>query len=306
MTTAQSESWLTYPVRRERIRIPTRDSGRSITADLYIPSSSSSSFDIEKPRPLLVNWHGSGFVLTGLLRTNALFCARVAHELGILVLDADYRKAPEHPFPAAVHDAEDVLRWVATVATTDYYHHTYQFDPTRVAVSGFSSGGSLALGAASVLRRGSLGLDICGVVGVYPGTDMVTAPADKKPPREGVAPPIDTRTMELFRDCYVPDPSVRADPLASPVRAEVGLYPNFVTIFTCEGDRVAPEGLELVRRLEAGDEGTDGSRVVVSEMMLDVGHGFDAGAEEGTVAWERREEMYQMAVKSLKRALTIV
>ncbi|PSR82536.1 Alpha/beta hydrolase fold-3, partial [Coniella lustricola] len=276
--------------------IPSRDRGRFITADLYLPNRSRGS--LLKPRPLLVNWHGSGFVLTGLRRTNALFCARGAYELGIPVLDANYRKAPEHPFPAAVQDAEDVVRWAGSdpIVWDSHNGGRVRFDPLRIAVSGFSSGATLALGIASVVRArvlASLGIEIRGVLGVYPGTDMVTPSEDKKAPREGIDN-MDTKTMDLFRDCYVADKETRRNSLVSPVLAAPSLFPDIVAILTCEGDRIAPEGLKLAKRLEA-----DGSRTVVNETMLGVGHGFDAGAEEGTLRWKRREEMYWIALTAL-------
>lgn len=138
-----------YSVRQEQLLIPSRDSRRYITAALYLPSKSIASFSpaSQAPSPVLVNWHGSGFCLTGLLGSNVLFAARVTHALQISVLDVDYRKAPEHPFPAAVHDVEDALRWVGSG------ENRRRFDPSRIAVSGFSSGGTLALVAASECRH---------------------------------------------------------------------------------------------------------------------------------------------------------
>ncbi|EMR63797.1 putative esterase lipase protein [Eutypa lata UCREL1] len=82
--------------------------------------------------------------------TDALFCARLARDAGIAVLDADYRKGPEHTFPRALHDAEDVLRWVAA--------QSHRFDRTPVAVSGFSAGGTIAVAAATTLRKQLEGL----------------------------------------------------------------------------------------------------------------------------------------------------
>lgn len=251
-----------YSVRRERFIIPSRDAGRYIVADLYLPSTpvASSSPSEKAPLPVLVNWHGSGFCLTGLLGSNVLFSTRVAHELQISVLDVDYRKAPEHPFPAAIHDVEDALRWVGSEKNWE------RFDASRVAVSGFSSGGTLALVAASELR-GRLrpaGVNISAAVAIYPVTDLVTPAEDKNPPKEGINP-MDPAILNLFADCYVADKSVRSDPRASPDRADPQSYPQTVAILTCEGDRLAPEGLALAEKLEK-----DPQRNVIGEMLLGV------------------------------------
>lgn len=284
-----------YSMQRKRLFMPSRDSGRGIKADLYLPPHSSSG-DRAGVQPVLVNYHGSGFVLTGLLGSNVLYCARIACELGIAVLDADYRKAPEHPFPAAINDVEDVLRWISVA---DAQQTDYLSDKKRVMLSGFSSGGSLALAAASVLRAETdlpIDADICAVVGLYPSTDLVTSPEDKKPPKEGIGKE-SPGVMRMFLDCYVPNEKQRVDPKASPLLAEAALYPQNVAIFTCEGDSLAAEGILLAKGLR------DSSRFVVNEMMLDVPHGFDAGAEEGSIAWQRRDEMYTMACKSIGRAV---
>ena len=51
--------------------------------------------------------------------------------------DTDYRKAPESPFPAAVHDVEDIVNYVLA--------HPDEYDTTKITLSGFSAGGCLAL-----------------------------------------------------------------------------------------------------------------------------------------------------------------
>lgn len=108
------------------------------------------------------------------------------------------------------------------------------------------------------------GVNITTAVAVYPATDLVTPAEDKKPPKDGINP-MDPAVLNLFADCYVPDKSVRADPRASPDRAAPQSYPQTVAILTCEGDRLAPEGLALAEKLEQDQE-----RRVVNEMILGV------------------------------------
>lgn len=293
-----------YPVRRERLHIPSRDPGRFIIAELYLPrpppSSSSSPAPPPRPTPVLVNYHGSGFVLTRLLGTNSLFCARAAHDLGIPVLDADYRKAPEHPFPAALHDVEDVLHWVGARSSPASSDGDLRFDAARVVLSGFSSGGALALAAASALRRGILqssGVGIRGVVALYPLADLTLPSREKLAPRDGISP-MEPSVLDLFVDCYLPDQGDRADPRASPGKADPAEYPGTVAVLSCEGDRLAPEALALESRLQGCP-----SVKAVGTMLMGVGHGFDAGVEQGTLEWERREEMYALAVETVKGAI---
>ncbi|KAI6779017.1 uncharacterized protein J7T54_004513 [Emericellopsis cladophorae] len=79
---------------RRAIRIPSRDLNRFIDAWIYYPPYR----DPNVPSPVVVNWHGSGFVIDNLGIDHA-FCERIAREARVVVLDADCRKAPEHPFP---------------------------------------------------------------------------------------------------------------------------------------------------------------------------------------------------------------
>lgn len=288
-----------YSIRRRRLLIPSRDPGRNIAADLYLPSSLSSlsaPASAPGPAPVLLNFHGSGFVLTNLLGTNSLFCARAAHDLAIPVLDVDYRKAPEHPFPAALHDVEDLLRWVRHPVTAEY-----SFDASRMILSGFSSGACLALAASLVLRKDlqqSLGIEVRGAIAFYPFIDLRYPSKEKLPPRDGIAA-MAPSVLDLFVDCYLPDRSVRATPHASPSQADPAEYPETVAIMACEGDRLAAEALALKSRLEACRSVVN----VVGEMLMGVGHGFDAGAKEGSLEWGRREEMYALAVDTARQAI---
>lgn len=284
---------LSQGIERQGIRIPSRDKRRYIDAWIYYPPdhpASSSPTTGTTKKPILVNWHGSGFVFP-FLGTDQAFCARVARETGLLVLDADYRKAPETPFPGAVHDVEDALNWVASQPD--------RFDLARVAVSGFSAGGNLALVAASALRKKLLLTDmqIPIVVATYPVTNLSIAPQAKAVPNP--RKPIPPGVAAIFDECYTPDPETRKDPRVSPSLADPADYPGTVVIITCEGDTLSPEAGALADALD------DGTRKVVHRILKAVHHGFDKGVKKGTNEWERREEAYALAVKALKEALSL-
>ncbi|KAL1990241.1 hypothetical protein VTN49DRAFT_6080 [Thermomyces lanuginosus] len=268
---------------KKQISIPSRDPGRFIEGYLYTPPETPGS-PANKKKPILVNWHGSGFVVPS-LGLHDVYCARVARDSGINVLDVDYRKGPEAPFPAAVHDTEDVLKWVAGQGD--------QFDISRVVVSGFSAGGNLALVAASVLRSSfeELKLQIPMAIAIYPVVDITVEPAQKVVPKP--IRPIPAFLARIFNDSYTPNPESRKDPRVSPALADPSSFPGTVVIVTCEGDTLAPESNALAERLK------DGKRKVVHKFLEDVGHGFDDFCREGSKAWEQREAAYGLIVHTI-------
>lgn len=277
-------------VKHERVKIPSREASRYILADIYYPPGfpSSSSASPQTLPPVLVNWHGSGFVFP-LLGTDALFSSRMARETGTVVVDADYRKAPETPFPGPLHDAEDALRWVGT--------QSYRFDTTRVAVCGFSAGANLALTTATSLRKNLRGLvDIRVALINYGLLDLAADPVSKKVPRPINAHPI--WALHMFNDCYAPDVESRTDPAVSPSFAHPEDFPPTVALLSAEGDTLWPEANTLAKNLEVSSAPVK----VVNKIFEGVPHAFDKGTEEGTVAWKRREEAYALMASLLKES----
>jgi acetyl esterase/lipase len=89
-------------------------------------------------------WIHGGGLLFGDARQDELLCAETARSLGIPVVSANYRFAPEHPFPAAHDDVHAAWRWMQVRAAD------LGVDPARIVVGGESAGGGL--GAALVQR----------------------------------------------------------------------------------------------------------------------------------------------------------
>src|SRR5512135_1093442 len=89
----------------------------------YVPVA----LERDRSAPALLYIHGGGFVC-GSPDTHDGICRYLADEVPCVVLSLDYRRAPEHPFPAAVEDAVDALAWVREHAGE------LGIDPARVAI----------------------------------------------------------------------------------------------------------------------------------------------------------------------------
>lgn len=122
-----------------------------------------------RPVPTVVYLHGGGWAI-GDLDTHEGHARRIANRVGAVVVNVDYRLAPEDPFPAGHEDAITALDWVtAHVADPGG-------DPGKVAVAGDSAGGNLALGAA--LSAAERGLDLAGQLLLYPVTNLALTTGD--------------------------------------------------------------------------------------------------------------------------------
>jgi acetyl esterase len=124
----------------QRLEIP--GPGKSIPACFYRPHEAQAAL------PLLVYFHGGGFVLgdaAGYHGQNA----RLANEIGCALLFPEFRLAPEHPFPAALDDALATVNWAAKNAAA------LNIDAARLAVAGDSAGGNLAGNIGMASRDGT-------------------------------------------------------------------------------------------------------------------------------------------------------
>ncbi|KAJ5798916.1 alpha/beta-hydrolase [Penicillium pulvis] len=258
--------------------LPSRDPRRNIKVHIYKPLQKKDP----GPGPVLINFHGSGFVIPAHGSDDA-FCREISQRTDYTVLDVQYRLSPENPFPAAVHDVEDVIKWVLQQPAT--------YDLTRVAVSGFSAGGNLALVAASTLFPKDT---FHSVITFYPSTEGHNDPATLVAPEAG-GRTIPVSTMRLFARCYVQAEVDRRDPRLLPAFADPARFPKNVLVITAGYDLLADEGERLATQLKKDPE-----RNVVYQRMPRCNHNFDKKAVPGTREWELKTVAYDLAVEMLQ------
>ena len=189
----------------------------------------------ERP-PVVVYLHGGGWTI-GSVDTHDEPCRALAAGTCAVVVSVDYRLAPEHPFPAAVHDAYAAVCFVADNADD------LGVDAGRLVVAGDSAGGNLSA-AVSLMARDRSGPTIALQVLVYPAVDF-DYDSGRWPSLQENATGyfLHLETMRWFADCYGGAERLAGDPLAAPIRAadHAGLPPAHV--FVAGFDPLRDEGL---------------------------------------------------------------
>jgi acetyl esterase/lipase len=192
-------------------------------------------------RPLLVHLHGGGWVIGG-FDTHDSLLRFLAAATGALVLAPGYRLAPEHPYPEPLRDARAAFDWAVAEAAA------LGADPGRIAIGGDSAGGNMATVICRQVRDEGAARPAMQLL-LYPVTDDVEAWPSRATFAEGFL--LTARDMDWFRDRYLPDPSVVADPDVSPFQAAdlSGLPPAYVA--TAGFDPLRDEGEAYARKMRA-------------------------------------------------------
>jgi acetyl esterase len=208
--------------------------GGAVPVRIYAPAAA-------RPVPTMVYFHGGGWVLGG-LDSHDDVCRRWVDAAGHVVVAVDYRRAPEHPFPAAVADARAATAWAADRVDL------LGGDPEALCVGGDSAGGTLAA-AVALAARDHGGPDLAHQVLVYPVTDHAFDTDSYRENAEGYF--LTRESMRWFWDRYLRSPLDGANPYASPLRAPSlsGLPP--ATVLTCGFDVLRDEGRAYADRLAA-------------------------------------------------------
>jgi acetyl esterase len=215
-----------------------RGPGGPLPLRLYTPATSAAL-----PLPTLVYLHGGGWVI-GDLETHDAVCRRLCHDSGMLVIAVDYRRAPEHPFPAAPDDAEAALRWAAAHAAE------LGGDPSRLCVAGDSAGAQLAA-VAAMRVAGQVPLRGLGLI--YPPAQhhSETTPSHGE---NGEGKFLTASAMVWFMEAYLgKDASLARHPEVALMHApRLGELPP-TWIATLGHDPLRDEGISLARAIaEAG------------------------------------------------------
>lgn len=258
--------------------IPSRDHQRTIKAHFY----RSLLYKESAPGPVLINFHGSGFIIPAHGSDDA-FCRQISQRTNFSVLDIQYRLGPEDPFPAAVHDVEDVVKWAL--------RQSEEFDPSRISISGFSAGGNLALVACSSSFPPAT---FQSVLAFYPSVEAFVDPNNLVAPESG-GTPFPAWLLRIFKQCYVPSNIDARDPRISPYFADPSRFSRNVLIITAGYDSLALEAERLAAKL-----GDDADRHVVYERMDKCDHAWDKIAREGTREWEFKSRAYELAIEMLQ------
>jgi monoterpene epsilon-lactone hydrolase len=227
---------------------------------------------VAAPGACMLYLHGGGYVV-GSCNTHRALASHLAARAGMPLLVADYRLAPEHPYPAALDDALTAYAWLLARG----------FEPGRIVVAGDSAGGGLTLALLLALRDRALPLPALGVP-LSPWTDLtlsgetMTSMADRDPM-------VQRAGLQRMSDWYVGAADPR-DPLVSPLFADPsGLPPLLVHVGEIEALR--DDAVQFAARAAAA--GVDVTLEVWPE-MVHVWHAFGPAVPESEAAVTRVAE----------------
>lgn len=228
--------------------------GGVVPVRCYIPR-------IEAAMPIVVHLHGGGWV-TGSLQQEDWRCQFMALHAGCVVVSVGYRLSPETRFPESIHDCRAAWNWARENAAS------LNGDAARMAISGSSAGGQLAVALILLLRRDGEPMPVFQLQ-TYPALDPKLASQSYRDYADG---PFMTRArMAWYWDQYLGEAD-RGDPLLDFTSDLSGFPPALVQI--AELDVLRAEASLYAERLASFD--------IPASVKLHHGmiHGFIAIAPE--------------------------
>lgn len=215
--------------------------GRRLQCRFHRPTPGAHGVPMRGAHGVLVYIHGGGFVWNS-IDTHDRLMREYAAGGGCAVVGPDYALSPEAPFPQALEECAEVVRWIARDGAA------WGLDPARIAIGGDSAGANLAMGVALLLRETDPALKLSGLLLNYGVFDADLDTASYREFADGYF--LTREKMGFYWDCYCPRGADRLNPLASPLRADLrGLPPVLLTI--AELDVLAAENHAMAAKLKA-------------------------------------------------------
>ena len=224
-----------------------------ISITVYTPANSGPGL------PLLIYYHGGGHVI-GSPETHDPTARNLCAGAGCKVVSVNYRKGPEHKFPAAAEDSFTALQWCAENAAA------LGIDPAKIAVGGDSAGGNLAI-VVAMLARDAGAPSVCFQLLVYPVADYRCASGSYDRYKTGYGV-LEAEAMLWFQRHYLNNDADANDWRASPLLApDLSNLPPAL-LMTAQYDVLHDEGKALADALSAAGNS------VVYEDYAGMIHGF--------------------------------
>jgi acetyl esterase len=182
--------------------------GDGVRADIIVPPGT-------PPFPTLIYLHGGGWSI-GSPTTHAKLARQLCVGAGAVVVNVDYRLAPEHPFPVPLEDSIAAARW------THANVQRYGGDPRRLAIGGDSAGGNLS---AAVINALGDQVPFRAALLIYGAFDLAASwlDYDRYAPEEDPALP--KYLMKMMMDAYLSGGAAIDDARVSPLFADLRDFP---------------------------------------------------------------------------------
>jgi acetyl esterase len=179
-----------------------------VRADVIVPAGAA-------PFPTLIYLHGGGWSI-GSAATHAKLARELCARAGAVVVNVDYRLAPEHPFPVPLDDCVAAARWARASISS------YGGDAARIAIGGDSAGGNLSAAVVNDLRDE---MTFRAVLLIYGAFDLLASRRDydRWAPEED--PVLPKRSMDMMLQAYMSGGASVRDPRVSPIHADLSHFP---------------------------------------------------------------------------------
>ena len=235
-----------------------REGAGDLPVRIYIPEGAA---DAAGQVPVILYFHGGGFIM-GSIEDHDPLCGKLADAAGSIVIAAEYRLAPEHPFPACIEDAVFLAEWAHGNASV------YGGDPDRMMAAGDSSGATISA-ALALLARDGKAPSITGLIllyGVFGCISLEESESARLYGRGGYVLPADA--IRKMMQLYIPTDTDPYDLRLNPGRAAdlSGMPP--AVIVTAGLDPLRDDGECFARRLK--ESGCHTELIRMDGMM----HGF--------------------------------